>query len=152
RGYLSRPGLTAERFVPDPFGDEPGGRAYRTGDLVRYRSQGGLEFLGRIDTQVKVRGFRIELGEIEAALARHPEVGAVVVGVRRREGSGDQLVAWLEARVQPLGAAPSVEELQGYAAQRLPDYMVPSAFVVVEGFPRTPAGKIDRGALARQAL
>ncbi len=149
RGYLARPALTAARFIPDPFAPqlqaEPGARCYRTGDLTRYRAFGSLEFLGRIDTQVKVRGFRIELGEIEAALVRHPDVQAAVVGVRRRPPSGDQLVAWLEPRAKSGG--PSVEELRDFVAQRLPDYMVPSAFLLLTALPRTPAGKLDRQSL-----
>jgi len=131
RGYLDAPDLTAERFVPDPFA---GGRMYRTGDLVRWRPDGRIEFLGRIDFQVKVRGFRIELGEIEAALAAHPEVHQAVAGLR-----GDRLVAWIVAD----GEADLREHLKG----RLPEYMVPSVFVVLDSFPLTPSGKVDRKAL-----
>ncbi|MFP5285192.1 MAG: amino acid adenylation domain-containing protein, partial [Thermoanaerobaculia bacterium] len=135
RGYLDAPDLTAERFVPDPFA---GGRMYRTGDLVRWRPDGNLEFLGRIDFQVKVRGFRIELGEIEAALAAHPSVRQAVAGLR-----GDRLVAWVVAEEADLR-----EHLKG----RLPEYMIPSAFVRLDAFPLTPSGKVDRKALPEPEL
>ncbi|MEO7417518.1 MAG: condensation domain-containing protein, partial [Thermoanaerobaculia bacterium] len=140
RGYLGRPDLTAEKFVPDPFG-VPGARIYRTGDLVRRRPSGELEFLGRIDHQVKVRGFRIELGEIEAALLRHPSVSASVVMVRE-DGGEKRLVGYLVA-----GAAPSTSELRQALGQSLPEYMIPSAFVTLESLPLTPSGKVDRKAL-----
>ncbi|HVR95755.1 MAG TPA: amino acid adenylation domain-containing protein, partial [Thermoanaerobaculia bacterium] len=144
RGYLDRPDLTAERFVPDPFAAEPGGRLYRTGDLARYRSDGRdgeLEFLGRIDHQVKVRGFRVELGEIEAALTAHPGVGEAVVAALG-EGAGRYLVAYLAGE-----APPSAAELRDWLAARLPAFMVPSRFVALERLPRTPNGKVDRKAL-----
>jgi amino acid adenylation domain-containing protein len=144
RGYLRRPALTAERFVPDPFGAEAGTRLYRTGDLARYLPDGRLEFLGRLDHQVKLRGFRVELGEIEAALGEHPSVAEVVV-VLREEGGGDKrLVAYFVAGA---GLEPTGEELQGYLRGRLPDYMAPSAFVRLEALPLTPNGKLDRRAL-----
>ena len=144
RGYLRRPALTAERFVPDPFGP-PGSRLYRTGDLARHRADGEIEYLGRFDHQVKVRGFRIELGEIEAALLRHPAVAEAVV-VAQRPATGDaRLVAYLAAAGE--GVEPSVPELRRHLAASLPDYMVPSRFVVLDELPRTPNGKVDRRAL-----
>ncbi|HSG41035.1 MAG TPA: amino acid adenylation domain-containing protein, partial [Thermoanaerobaculia bacterium] len=133
RGYLERPELTAERFVPDPSGE--GTRLYRTGDLARFRADGRLDHLGRLDHQVKVRGFRVELGEIEAELGRHPEVTAAVVVARE-----DRLVAYV------VGDAPA-EALRESLKSRLPAYMVPSAFVFLEALPLTPNGKVDRKAL-----
>jgi len=152
RGYLDRPDLTAERFIPDPFGAEPGQRLYRTGDLGRLRSDGRLEILGRLDHQVKVRGFRIEPGEIEAVLARHPGVRQAVVTARDL-GAGDRrLAAWLV----PRGEAPAAVELRAFLREHLPEYMVPSHFVALAELPLTPNGKVDRRALpepgeARQA-
>jgi amino acid adenylation domain-containing protein len=142
RGYLGQPALTAERFVPDPFG-EPGSRLYRTGDLVRLLPGGDLEFLGRIDQQVKVRGFRIELAEIEAALAAHPAVTAAAVLVQ--DTAGDRrLVAYAATRAdQEVTPAELRQALQG----RLPDYMVPSVYVLLDSLPCTPNGKVDRRAL-----
>ena len=142
RGYLGRPELTAERFVPDPFGAEPGGRLYRTGDLVRRRGDGELEFLDRVDHQVKVRGFRIELGEIEARLAAYPGVREAAV-LARPDARGElRLVAWVVAE------GGSADRWSAYLGEALPGYMVPSAWGVVEALPLTPNGKVDRRALA----
>jgi amino acid adenylation domain-containing protein len=145
RGYLGRPAMTAERFVPDPFSDVPGERLFCTGDLARWSSDGNLELLGRIDHQVKIRGFRIELGEIEAALENQPGVAQAVV-VAREDGPGDKrLVGYL---VRNSGApAVNMSELRASLRQRLPEYMVPSALVELEQFPFLPNGKVDRSAL-----
>ncbi|HEY2292123.1 MAG TPA: amino acid adenylation domain-containing protein, partial [Thermoanaerobaculia bacterium] len=143
RGYLGRPALTAERFIPDPYG-EPGARLYRVGDLARYRTDGELEYLGRIDHQVKVRGFRIEPGEIEAALASHPGVEAVAVGAHEAEPGDLRLVAYVVLRP---GCEPAVDELRGRVAERLPAYMVPAAFVALAALPLTTSGKVDRRTL-----
>jgi amino acid adenylation domain-containing protein len=141
RGYLGRPGLTAERWVPDSFGE---GRLYRTGDLVRWRPDGELEFLGRIDTQVKIRGVRIEPGEIEAALAAHPEVREALV-VPRQSGSGESM---LVAYVVPRGEARDLSgPLRGFLAGRLPSAMIPTAFISLAALPVTAVGKVDLRAL-----
>ncbi|MCP4661953.1 MAG: amino acid adenylation domain-containing protein [bacterium] len=147
RGYHDRPMLTAEGFIPNPFRDEPGSRIYRTGDLVRYLADGNLAFRGRRDHQVKVRGFRIELAEIEAVLGRHPRVREAVVTVSEAIAGDERLVAC----VVPEGPAPVAGSLSGLLRERLPPYMVPAAFVVMDGFPRTPSGKVDRAALGRAA-
>ncbi|MBK9394967.1 MAG: amino acid adenylation domain-containing protein, partial [Uliginosibacterium sp.] len=144
REYLNQPQLTAERFVPDPFDATPGARLYRTGDLVRYRTDGNIEFLGRLDNQVKVRGFRIELGEIEAALRQQALVREAVVVVREDEPGDKRLVAYI---VADGAAADVVDSLRTQLRSSLPDYMVPSAFVVLETLPLTPNGKVDRKAL-----
>ncbi|HYW23279.1 MAG TPA: AMP-binding protein, partial [Terriglobales bacterium] len=142
-GYLGRPELNRERFVSDPYGRE-GGVLYRTGDLARYRGDGVVEYLGRVDNQVKLRGYRMELGEIESVLSTHPGVreNAVVV---RGEGAGEgQLVAYV---VGQGSAAPESGELRGYLEERLPRYMVPAVYVEMERLPQTPNGKVDRRAL-----
>ena len=152
RGYLGRPELTAERFVPDPFGEEPGARMYRTGDLARLSTDGEVEYLGRVDHQVKLRGFRIELGEIEAALAQHPEVREAVALVIEAAGPspGARDEQRLVAYVTPLDVArpPGGASLRAWIKVRVPEYMVPSTFVAMDDLPRTPSGKIDRKALS----
>jgi amino acid adenylation domain-containing protein/non-ribosomal peptide synthase protein (TIGR01720 family) len=145
RGYLNRPALTAEKFVPDPFSNEPGARLYRTGDSARWLSNGEIEYLGRLDQQVKMRGFRIELGEIETALNRHSSVGSSVVVLHGDQNGDKHLVAYLVPANG--GAAPGLSELRLHLAGQLPDYMIPSAFVPLQQLPLTPNGKIDRRAL-----
>jgi amino acid adenylation domain-containing protein len=142
RGYLNRPALTEERFIPNPFRAGPTDRLYKTGDLARYLPDGSLEVLGRLDHQVKIRGFRIELGEIEAALSHHPDIRQAVVIVRQ-DGDDKQLVAYVVADQAEL----ATDALRRFLAQKLPDYMLPAAFVRLAAFPLTPNGKIDRLAL-----
>ncbi len=144
RGYLNRPELTAAKFIPNPFSSAPEARLYKTGDLARYLPDGNIEFLGRIDQQVKVRGFRIELGEIETALGQHPALQEVAVLARDDTPGDKHLVAYLVPRQEP---APSIAELRSFVRARLPEYMVPSAFVVLKEMPLMPNGKIDRRAL-----
>ena len=146
RGYWQRPDLTAERFLPDPFSDEPGARLYRTGDLARWLPDGRLECLGRLDNQVKVRGFRIEPGEIETALRDCPGIDQAVV-LAQDDGAGDRrLVAYLV----PSGAASrDTASLRARLGSRLPQYMVPSSYVFLDALPLTPNGKVDRKALAK---
>jgi amino acid adenylation domain-containing protein len=145
RGYIGRPAWTAERFVPDPRGGIPGARLYRTGDLARRRIDGRLDFLGRRDHQVKLRGFRIELGEIEAALGSAPGVGEAVVLLHRNLAGDPQLIAYLVPEDQ--GALPPVATLRRHLLQRVPEYMVPTAFIPLVAIPLTTSGKVDRGAL-----
>jgi len=149
RGYLNRPDLTAQKFIPNPFDKTPGARLYKTGDLARFLKDGNIEYLGRIDHQVKLRGFRIELGEIEAVLAECAGVRQTVVILREDNPRDQRLVAYLIA-------APdlelNVDRLRKEVRDKLPEHMVPSSFVVLEGFPMTTSGKIDRRALPAPAL
>jgi amino acid adenylation domain-containing protein len=145
RGYLNRPQLTAERFVANPFSDDPPARLYKTGDLGRHLPDGSIEYLGRLDHQVKLRGFRIEPGEIEAVLARHPAVQDAMVVTRDRTPTERQLVAYLVT--EPDARMPAVPELRAFLGEQLPGHMIPSVFTTLERLPRTPAGKVDRAAL-----
>ncbi|HKR11124.1 MAG TPA: amino acid adenylation domain-containing protein, partial [Pyrinomonadaceae bacterium] len=142
RGYLNRPELTAEKFVPHGWSQRGGERLYRTGDVGRWLSDGSIEYLGRLDEQVKLRGFRIELGEIEAVLLRHEQVKEAVVIVKKNESGDKQVVAYLTGEPGLL-----ITELRGSLKQQLPEYMIPGAFVVLESLPLTPNGKIDRRVL-----
>ncbi|MFP5284215.1 MAG: non-ribosomal peptide synthetase, partial [Thermoanaerobaculia bacterium] len=148
RGYWRRPDLTADRFVPDGWGGEPGSRVYRSGDLGRWMADGTLEFLGRIDHQVKIRGFRIELGEIEAALLAHDGVRGAVVQAHDDGAHGPRLVAYVVGN----GSLPEPQELRGHLRGLLPEYMVPAAFVVLPDLPLTHSGKVDRAALPKPDL
>ncbi len=143
-GYLNRPELTAERFLPDPFTGIDGARIYKTGDLARYRSDGNLEYLGRVDDQVKIRGFRVELGEIEVALAGQHRVRSCAVLAREDEPGKRVLVAYVVPRT---GEAPSSDELRAFLRDQLPDYMIPAQFVYLDALPLTKNGKIDRKSL-----
>ncbi|GCE51346.1 hypothetical protein KTH_62150 [Thermosporothrix hazakensis] len=147
RGYVHRPELTAEYFIPDPFSGEPGARLYRTGDLARYRQDGTLEFLGRVDFQVKIRGFRIEPGEIETVLEQHPDIARAVVVAQEQEQGDKRLVAYIVARKECSQLDSGA--LRQHVQAQLPDYMVPSAFFVLDTLPLTPTGKIDRQRLPR---
>lgn len=144
RGYLSRPDQTAEKFIPNPFSEQPGARLYRTGDLARYLPDGNIEFLGRTDHQVKIRGFRIELGEIESVLSQHPLVREVVLQAREDDVGDKRLVAYVVLSEEQ---ACSANELRSFLKQKLPEYMIPSAFVFLDTLPLTPNGKVDRKAL-----
>jgi acyl-CoA synthetase (AMP-forming)/AMP-acid ligase II len=151
RGYLNRPALTATSFTPDPFGQESGTRLYKSGDLARYLADGKIEFLGRLDLQVKVRGFRVELSEIETVLAGHPAVRQAAVIARGNGLAGSsarpadkRLFAYVVPTIETGG---TVNELRRYLSERVPDYMIPSAFVVLDRLPLTPNGKVDRRAL-----
>jgi hypothetical protein len=144
RGYLGLPGLTAEKFVPDPFGTESGMRLYKTGDLARYLPNGNIEYLGRGDHQIKIRGFRIELGEIEAALTQHPAVAQAIVTAEETTRRDKRLVAYVVAQPR---YAPSAIELRTFLKDRLPEHMVPAIFVSLDSFPLNPNGKVDRRVL-----
>jgi amino acid adenylation domain-containing protein len=144
RGYLNRPEMTAEKFIADPFRPGVGARLYRTGDMARFLPSGEIEFLGRADHQVKIRGFRVELGEIEVMLNQHPAVSDAVVMVREDESGAKSLVAYFVVKQPP---APKPTELHRFLKDRLPEYMVPHAFVALSSFPLTPNGKVDRRAL-----
>lgn len=141
RGYLNRPELTAQKFIPNMFGSQPGARLYRTGDLARFLPDGNLEFLGRIDHQVKIRGFRIELEEIEILLSQHPAVKDEIVIVREDSGADKRIVAYI---IPDQDVEATIEEFQIYLKDKLPDYMMPSAIVLLESFPLTPNGKVNR--------
>jgi amino acid adenylation domain-containing protein len=143
RGYMNRPELTAEKFIPDPFRQEPGARLYKTGDLCRYLPDGNVEYIGRTDFQVKIRGLRIELGEIEFEIGQHPDIREAVV-VARGEGGDKRLVAYMIAKD---GKKVNVDELRSHLKEKLADYMVPSAFIQMDFFPLTSSGKVDRRAL-----
>ena len=143
RGYLGRADLTAEKFIPNPFSKEPGARLYKTGDLARYRSSGDIEFVGRSDNQVKIRGFRIELGEVEVVLAQHPAVKESVVVVQEVTPGVRRLVGYVVSQQ----ASSNTQEFRSFLRSKLPDYMVPSAFVFLGSLPLTPNGKVDRNAL-----
>ncbi|MBD8529926.1 non-ribosomal peptide synthetase [Massilia sp. CFBP 13647] len=147
RGYFGQPALTAQRFVPDALSAVPGARMYATGDLGCWREDGSIACLGRNDQQVKIRGFRIELGDIEAQLAKHPAVGAASVMARTDEGGAARLVAYVTAADAPGTAAPDAAQLRAHLQAALPEYMVPAAFVLLDAFPLTPNGKLDRKAL-----
>ena len=144
RGYWNRPALTAEKFIPDPFSDEPGARLYRTGDLARYRPDGVIEFLGRIDNQVKIRGFRIELGEIEIALGEHPAVQEAIVLAREDTPTHKRLVAYVTLHPHK---TLTISELHNFLRNRLPDYMLPAVLVQLDMMPLNANGKVDRHAL-----
>ena len=143
-GYLNRPELTAEKFIPNPFSDDPNSKLYKTGDLARYLPDGNIEYLGRIDNQVKIRGFRIELGGIEAVLSQHNDVKVACVIVREDSPGDKRIVAYI---VPPEEITPSISELRQFLKAKLPDYMLPSTFEVLEKLPLTPNGKIDRRGL-----
>src|SRR5207248_5167463 len=149
RGYLNRPELTTERFIPDPFSEECGARLYKTGDRARYLPDGTIEYLGRLDHQVKVRGVRIELGEIEAILGQHPAVRECVVTLRE-DVPGDQRLTAYAAPQE--GQTVTVTELRRHLKQYLPEYMLPAAVVTLDALPLTPTGKLDRNALPRPDL
>jgi surfactin family lipopeptide synthetase A len=142
RGYLNLPELTAERFIPDPFSDRPGSRLYRTGDLARHCADGNIELLGRKDNQIKVRGFRVELDDVEVAILWHPMVKKCAVRVYQDQGGRNRLAAYLIA-----DDGTSASTIRSFLRERLPEYMIPSDFVMVDALPLTPAGKIDRRAL-----
>ncbi|NCS15837.1 MAG: amino acid adenylation domain-containing protein, partial [Microcystis aeruginosa G13-12] len=152
RGYLNRPELTQEKFIPNPFSNSPDSRLYKTGDLARYLPDGNLEYLGRIDNQVKIRGFRIELGEIETILSQHSAVKTAIVIAREDETEQKRLVAYIVPQAEGISAQQeqnfiAVTELRQFLKAKLPEYMIPSAFVILESLPLTPNGKIDRRAL-----
>ncbi|MEG4215637.1 amino acid adenylation domain-containing protein [Microcoleus sp. Pol14C6] len=147
RGYLNQPELTADRFIPNPFNDSLKAQLYKSGDLARYLPNGDIEYLGRIDHQVKVRGFRIELGEIEAALGQHPDVAQAVVVVREDVLGDKRLVAYIIANSTQNKHSILIHELRCFLKEKLPEYMVPAAFVTLEALPLTNNGKVDRKAL-----
>ncbi|MGZ6530041.1 MAG: non-ribosomal peptide synthetase, partial [Tumebacillaceae bacterium] len=149
RGYLNRPEITEEKFIPHPFSQEEGARLYKTGDLARFLPCGNIEFLGRLDFQVKVRGFRIELGEIEATLKQHPSISQALVLARADENGDQSLLAYLVAESTE---RPSNSELRDFLQKTLPAYMVPPVFQYLDAFPLTPSGKVDRKQLPEPEL
>lgn len=149
RGYWNQPELTAEKFIADPFSEEPEARLYRTGDRCRWRTNGTIEFVGRLDEQVKLRGFRVEPGEIESVLREHPDLNLAVVVVREESARDKRLVAYVQPRAD---RTPDLDALKRFLRSRLPEYMLPSAIVGVDAFPLTSRGKIDRPALAARAV
>jgi acyl-CoA synthetase (AMP-forming)/AMP-acid ligase II len=148
QGYLNRPDLTAEKFLPDPFSSTPGARLYRTGDLARYSADGQIEFLGRLDFQVNIRGYRIELGEIETALSQFPTIEKAVVVLKGDESSEKHLVAYVASKNRDLRTG----EVLNHLRRRLPEYMIPAAIVVLDHIPLTPNGKVDRRSLPEPDL
>jgi acyl carrier protein len=144
RGYLNQPDRTAERFVPNPFSTKPGARLYITGDLARFIPDGNIEYIGRNDFQVKIRGYRIELGEIEFTLAQHPDVRDAVVLARETKGGDKQLTTYVA--LKDIGTV-AAKQLKEFLKERLPEYMLPVSFVVLDALPLTTTGKVDRNAL-----
>jgi acyl carrier protein len=144
RGYLNQPELTAERFIPHPYSGEAGARLYRTGDVGRYLRDGNIEHLGRLEDQVKLRGLRIELGEIEVVLSHHPAVRQAAVTVREDQPGDKRLTGYIVAEAE---ARPSIKELRHFLRQKLPDHMIPTAFMMLESLPLNSHGKVERGAL-----
>jgi Acyl-CoA synthetases (AMP-forming)/AMP-acid ligases II len=144
RGYLNRSELTQERFIANPFSNDPESRLYKTGDLARYLPDGNIQFLGRLDNQIKIRGYRIELGEIESVLAQHPDIQQAAVLTREDKPGDRRLVAYCVATANS-NALP--RDLRSYLQHKLPDYMIPSAFVLLDSLPLTPNGKLDRKSL-----
>jgi acyl carrier protein len=149
RGYLNRPELTAEKFIPDPFSGLPGARLYKTGDLARYHADGSIEYLGRIDFQVKIRGLRVELGEIESRVSELKGIKKCVVVVREDNPGDQRLVAYY---VLKPGSSASNSDWRIYLRSKLPEYMVPQHFVELESIPISPNGKVDRRALPKPEL
>ena len=144
RGYVGDPQHTSEKFIPNPFSREKGARLYKTGDLARYLPDGNIQFLGRVDHQVKIRGYRIELGEIEAVLSRHQGIKDVVVSVSEETSGDKRLVAYV---IPKEGKTPQNNELNEFLKKNLPEYMIPSFFVMMDAFPLTPSGKVSRRGL-----
>ncbi len=144
RGYFNRPELTSQKFIPNPFSNEAGSRLYKTGDLARYLSDGNIEFLGRIDHQAKIRGFRVELGEIEALLNKHPQVNQAIVTVKVEKTGEKRLVSYI---IPQQDETITALEMRQFIQQKLPEYMIPAAFVRLDALPLTPNGKVDRSAL-----
>ena len=149
KGYHNRPELTAERFVPNPFSTDPDAKLYKTGDLCRFRADGTVEFMGRIDNQVKLRGFRIELGEIEAAIRQHPNVHDAVVVINAEVADNKRLIAYLQSAD---GSEIENDLIRTHLRDRLPEYMIPPVTITLDAYPHLPNGKIDRNALAARPV